>query len=467
MANREVSKLRSSGNQQVSGSALMAAKSPRTLLASNFQLHKIKPNKLSFNQALVMGVRGKGGRVTAADLIDLQGRVNVYVQRYGGEKVLQRLTVQSDGLPLKPGAWTGEKRDQYPILTAQATGREVRILEVNGGNSYRETQVVYGFNPSLPGENLSLLPQNLGQSPISLLRAGDHYDFLEDLPKVSTRLTNPLFSSHLDNVASQSSTLGHAYISRREYTSLVNYLKAEGIDTTSYGLPENAIRYVDVNETSYKNYQNYKGQVINDNIQQLAEGAKLSNQLLLPRRLAVRVLDIHVDGRSDAFLPNSRAMLSNFSLDESEVINSISRGISGQAMAQELVKLPTVQEHLARFGDKSALRFLACMAAEKPQGGGAWPLQEVANALGCDTIGYTKMLDIVGNPINPLRFFMNNPKAGAHHITPDHIFTAEDIAKYLRNIDIPLTLEVKGKIRVFSPEASSAQSKSGDVGTTS
>jgi O-acetyl-ADP-ribose deacetylase (regulator of RNase III) len=190
-------KPKSDSKLQVPNSAPAAVRRPSSLLVADFVRHdissraRVTSDESRFFEAFAMGERGVGGvEVPVIDIRNVQNCLKDYFKNNVRDP-LSRLEVQTDGLPLKPGAWTGDKRDAYPILTAQATGREVHILESERGDSYSEALVLPSFNPQLPGENLS----SSDKPPIYLLRDGNEYSFLEDTPDILGRLGSPLANS--------------------------------------------------------------------------------------------------------------------------------------------------------------------------------------------------------------------------------------------------------------------------------
>ncbi|MFT6389659.1 MAG: hypothetical protein ACJAUP_003052, partial [Cellvibrionaceae bacterium] len=157
------------GKQEISDSALTSAKLPRTLLISDFQLHKTKGNKYSFHQALVMGERGFGGlAVTPEAVCSLTKKIDLYLdlgrrddrtEEYDAKDILEPLIRQARELPefdetgsLTPNRVSDIGRDLLPMLAAQVTGREISILESTKGDSYSEVLRFSGHNSRLFGE---------------------------------------------------------------------------------------------------------------------------------------------------------------------------------------------------------------------------------------------------------------------------------------------------------------------------
>ncbi len=236
-------------------------------------------------------------------------------------------------------------------------------------------------------------------------------------------------------------------LATRGYTSLANYIRSSNIDTSSYAFPEQSLRFVDPKETSYLNYLKHREQMLGKTFDQLPKGAKINNQLLLPKSLASRTLDIHSDGRSYEFIVDVNTVKNPLTVSS----DPLHLTLTGDQMAGEIAQLQVFQQHIEQFGDQAMLRFLTCMSAEAPFQGDVWPLQQVANELGCNTMGYNRLFHIVEDELNPIFSYTKSaPATSSVEELNDLLATPGfDAMQYVQQFSKEVGAKVK--VRIFFP----------------
>ena len=155
----------------------------REIPSSQFRAHSMPPDGNGFFRSFIAATLGGREYFSDNSMLQLREYVAKYVQEYSD--VLKKLPVFEHAgmqalyeLLLTAGQWDADAGDLVPIVTAQATGREIHVLQPGDNNHYQELQVIPAHNRELPGPDISL--ENGKQPPIYLLKnKASNYEYLE------------------------------------------------------------------------------------------------------------------------------------------------------------------------------------------------------------------------------------------------------------------------------------------------
>ena len=164
----------------------------RTLPASQYKVHSIAADGDCFFRSFETARTGYNDTANNESVLQLRNEIASYFQKnsdvISNHPAFEQVGMQElHELLLTSGHWNGSAGDLIPILTAQATGREIHILQPNDGsdNFYHELQVIPAHNPDLPKNDLNS-SNRTDSAPIYILKQDDHYSLLEEKNREQT-----------------------------------------------------------------------------------------------------------------------------------------------------------------------------------------------------------------------------------------------------------------------------------------